>query len=56
MKGRSVREEIENAEKTVFEKNLALVRQVTLSLPFSQEERHLLVFRGAGGEKRDLEL
>jgi len=56
MKGRSVREEIENAEKTVFEKNLALVRQVTLSLPFSQEERHLLVFRGAGGEKPDLEL
>lgn len=54
MKGRSVREEIENAEKTVFEKNLALVRQVTLSLPFSQEERHLLVFRGLEGRSRTL--
>jgi len=56
MKGRSAREEIKNAEKIAIEKNLALVKHLTFSLPFSHEERHLLVFRPAGRGGPELEL
>jgi len=48
MKGKSFREELKDAEKTLIEKNLSLKGHIALSLPFVREERHLLVFRSSG--------
>jgi len=55
MKGKSFRDELKDAEKTLFEKNLVLAGHVPLFLPFIQEERHLLVFR-IRGERGSREL